>query len=748
MVGAGALLVVLGLVGGDAQVRGVVRDGSSGEALARVRVQLAPPGRETVTGASGEFLLESLEPGEYTLRCSTVGYRVAERRFRLQSGEVKEFEVILSPETLRQVETIEVRADPFEPLRPETPSELRLEGNETKNLASVLADDPLRAVQALPGVASNDDADSRFALRGASFERIGLYLDGVLLATPFHMVAAEQATGTLTAFQGDALEAIALYGGAPPVRFEDRTAGALDLLTREGSRTRPSLRATASASNASVLAEGPLARRRGSWIAGVRKSYLQYIIDRTVKAEPTLAFGFLDAQGRLSFDLGRSHQFTLSALDGVSDLDRTRVRTRLGVNAPMLADHRFTFATVAWRWMAPAGLLLENRAAWVRERYTNRNREEWALAGGASGEWVWKGSGTWAWRGGQTLEFGGVLRRRRTDGFVNQYQLSPLLVRRLDEFRGRGLYAGGYVQQGAHLAGGRVHLAAGARWDRLDVSGALAASPQASLAFAPRPGTRLQVGWGQYAQFPDLNWLYSPLGRPSLAPERATHYLAAIEQRLGERSRLRLELYNRQDRDLLFRPWYEPRLSAGRILPWRLDAPVENSLRGYARGFDLFLQRRTANGLTGWVSYSLSYARLRDAVSGARFNADYDQRHAVNVYLGWRLRPSVHLSTRWVYGSGFPVPGFLRRDQARYWLAEERNRTRLEPYQRADFRLNKAFVFRRWKATLYAEVVNLFNRDNYRFSSFDGYNARTGQAFVAVDRTLPILPSAGLVFEL
>jgi outer membrane cobalamin receptor len=310
------------------------------------------------------------------------------------------------------------------------------------------------------------------------------------------------------------------------------------------------------------------------------------------------------------------------------------------------------------------------------------------------------------------------------------------------------LHAGGYLQQSASLAAGRIHVAAGLRWDSLDAAGAITVSPQASLAFAPRPATRIQVGWGQYAQFPDLNWLYSPLGRADLAPERATHYVAALEQRLGERSRLRLELYNRQDRDLLFRPWHEPRLVGARLLPWRLDAPVENSVRGYARGFDLYLQRRTANGLTGWVGYSLSYARMRDGASGARFAADYDQRHAVNVYLGWRLRPSVHLSTRWIYGSGFPVPGFLRREGGRYWLAAERNRVRLAPYHRADFRLNKAFVFPRFKATLYAEVVNLFNRDNYRFSSFDGYNARTGQAFVSVDRMLPVLPSAGMVFEL
>ena len=43
----------------------------------------------------------------------------------------------------------------------------------------------------------------------------------------------------------------------------------------------------------------------------------------------------------------------------------------------------------------------------------------------------------------------------------------------------------------------------------------------------------------------------SIFGRPTLAPERAIHYQATLEQMLGGRTRLRLEAYSRQDRDML-----------------------------------------------------------------------------------------------------------------------------------------------------------------------------------------------------
>ena len=44
-------------------------------------------------------------------------------------------------------------------------------------------------------------------------------------------------------------------------------------------------------------------------------------------------------------------------------------------------------------------------------------------------------------------------------------------------------------------------------------------------------------------------------------------------------------------------------------------------------------------------------------------------------------------------------------------------------------------------------MVNATNNDNYRFDSYNGYNARTGQANVSLTKMFPILPPAGIVFE-
>jgi hypothetical protein len=107
----------------------------------------------------------------------------------------------------------------------------------------------------------------------------------------------------------------------------------------------------------------------------------------------------------------------------------------------------------------------------------------------------------------------------------------------------------------------------------------------------------------------------------------------------------------------------------------------------------------------------------------------------------------VNLSAKWSYGSGFPVPGFFEQRGGIYYLTAVRNQARLGQYSRTDLRINKQKVFDRWKMTIYGEVVNVFNRGNYRFDSYDGFNARTGQAYLSFAKMFPILPSAGLMVE-
>ena len=67
-------------------------------------------------------------------------------------------------------------------------------------------------------------------------------------------------------------------------------------------------------------------------------------------------------------------------------------------------------------------------------------------------------------------------------------------------------------------------------------------------------------------------------------------------------------------------------------------------------------------------------------------------------------------------------------------------------YSRIDLRANRAFNWSRKRLTLFAEVMNVLNRDNVRFTP-PQVNTRTGQAFDLFESMIPLVPSAGILIE-
>ncbi|HMF75853.1 MAG TPA: TonB-dependent receptor [Bryobacteraceae bacterium] len=731
-----------------AEVHGSVHDTQSGEALARVTVKLAETGVRVETDASGNFDISGIAPGNYRLLVSSVGYRLLEKRIELKANDLVSFELALSPEASRHKDTVEVHADPFDLALGSGPTAFTLSGSEAKNLASVLADDPMRALQSVPGVAGNDDFDSRFSLHGAPYDRLGLYLDGILLHQPFHTVQGTGPSGSTAVFNGDMVGSMSVESEGYGAQFENRTAGVIQIQTREGSTDRIHMRVNASLPDAGVLAEGPFGKHhKGSWLVSARKSYLQYFLKNLAQDMPSMAFGFMDTQTQLNYSLTANQSFSLKLIDGSSNLDRSAAKSMLGLNAAETARYHYTTAHFGWQFTPSHSFLVNTRAAFTRERYDNDNILGQRLGNGYYGEWVAKSDATWAWSDTAQLQFGGVARPAHGSGIANYY-FNPTSSVATNQYAGNAAYAGGYAQQSFTQLAKGLSASFGGRWDTSTAKHQSALSPQASIAYSPWARGRLSFGWGRYAQFAEISSLYAANGNTRLLPATAEHYTAAFEQRIGLQTRVRVEAFQRNDRNLLFQPLMEARLiGGGGVSPDVYRSPILNSLSGRTKGAEVFIQRRTANGWTGWASYTFSRSEMQDALTGIRFLADQDQRHTINTYVSYRLRPSVNVSAKFAWGSGFPVPGFFSQRGDRYYLAADRNLVRLPAYQRLDIRVNKSKTLKRGKMTVFVEVSNVLNHSNYRFDSYNGFSGATRQAYISLSQMFPILPSAGVTFD-
>jgi hypothetical protein len=193
-------------------LRGRVVDANTGEAMANVRVVAKLTDKTTITDTNGAFPLE-LPPGPQELYITTVTYGLVKKEINVGTA-ASVVEIALNEDAAALTEHVTVLPDPFESTRTTSTFEQTLNKRELQATSSILLSDPIRAAQTLPGVGTNDDFRSEFSVRGAGFDRIGLWLDGVLTDNFVHTVAGGYPdTGSLSVINSDAVNSAGRQGG-------------------------------------------------------------------------------------------------------------------------------------------------------------------------------------------------------------------------------------------------------------------------------------------------------------------------------------------------------------------------------------------------------------------------------------------------------------------------------------------------------------------------------------------------------
>ena len=362
----------------------------------------------------------------------------------------------------------------------------------------------------------------------------------------------------------------------------------------------------------------------------------------------------------------------------------------------------------------------------------------------------------------------------------------------------------GAWMQDTFPVGPRGSVQAGLRWDRPGTTGENRFSPRASASFRVGASTNLRAAAGIYTQSPGYEKLAQSdyvldLTNPAAGPlrsERSAQASAGIEHDLGGGVALRLEAYVKRFTDLLAGQLESEADRLARVSRYDFPANLQSSVpvepiittipdndgRGRAYGFDIFVSRPSApagSRVSGWASYTWGKAS-RDAY-GRRAAFEYDRRHAFTVVAAYRFSPSWELATTTRVASGFPrtAPVGLRvaaaedtldldadgvtdellpdRDATGLLVYEvdlgdiaNINQARLPVFARADVRVTwrPRGAAGRWE--LYAEIINLLDRENA--GAFDPrleYDPTSDQPrMVEVrDQSIPRLPTLGVRFR-
>ncbi|HEV3486823.1 MAG TPA: carboxypeptidase-like regulatory domain-containing protein, partial [Vicinamibacterales bacterium] len=451
-------------------IRGRVVDARTGAPLEQVLVLIDQGRQAAQTSADGRFQIGGVEPGLRRLFVSVVGYALVQRDVTVVGAQALELVIPLTEGTGTYTESVIVAADPFR--RPDTivAAQQLLGSADLQNLRGVLADDPLRAVQVLPGVATGDDLRSEFSVRGSDFGHMNFTVEG--FSTPYllHTVRGIEDranAGSVAMINSDILEEVVLLNGGYAQRHGNRTGAEVDFRLREGSRDRRHVRVGISGTSASAVFEGPV-RRRGSWIVSARKSYVDLLVRRL--REEGIAFSFTDVQSKAVYDVTDRQRVDLTLVAGSSRLEDTDRDDR---SDRFVGRNQAAIAVAGWR-LTGSRAVIAARVLGAVSDFRNDETDNPSLDNGDERQLAARLDGTYTFTPRLQLELGASLEsnreHRRRDRVIGG------VARTVNQYSARANRGGSYALFRAQVAD-RLLISPGIRADRSTLTGETTASP-------------------------------------------------------------------------------------------------------------------------------------------------------------------------------------------------------------------------------------------------------------------------------
>jgi hypothetical protein len=719
-------------------LRGTVVDSKTAKPVESARVVLVELGHPVLTGADGRFEFKDVPARVYTLNVSLIGYSFVARSVTLEPGVVLELTVPLSEGTGSYQETVTVKAGSATPAELGVSSQATLGSAALQDLRGIAADDPMRAMQALPGVATGNDFQAQFSMRGFTFRQVGLVMDGTATPLLLHQIQGEKDTGSVAMVNSDVLSQATLFAGPHPLKDGDWLGSSLSFEMREGSRDRTAVRVAVSGTSASAVAEGPVGRaKKGSWLVSIRKSYIDWLIGK-IDPEISSTIGFSDTQGKFAYDLTTHQHLEVSFVAGIANYDQPTATT---ANALRHATSRGGVLSLAWRY-AGSNWIVSQRASYMPTTFLNTGAAGQEQGRGNSPAALYRADAARQLNRAWTVEFGGSAQAQRQDLVLRNF--STIGGKPVERVVVSGTLRTTTSDAWGQLVGRgkRGGFAVGARVENDTFTARTVAAPWLLLEWHASRLT-FRAGAGSSHQFPSLD--IQATSPAHIGPEGARSLDAGLEHAIGRGVSWQVTGWARCNSDVI-RPIGEARVVNGKFVPASAFPQFRGSLNGPAQGVDVMVSRRSPTGVTGWIAYTYAHTRFHDPVSNETFDGDFDQRHTLNMFVEARLSYRLAVNARWRYGSNFPLVGYFTGTMEDLKLGSIRNQVRLPAYSRLDVRANRTFTFDKRRLTLFIEVMNVLNHSNV--AQFTGsVNSVTLVAKGWTQDLIPRVPSAGILIE-
>jgi len=573
--------------------------------------------------------------------------------------------------------------------------------------------------------------------------------------------------------------------GGFSARYGDKLSGVFDIRSRSVRPGAVRFSGGVSMMNFRGLAEGTFDHGRGSWLVSARRGYIDLVlklVDPDHKSKPR----YFDVFGKMSYLLNKHHVLTFDGLHAHDDLIYLKDG---GGNDSLLSSYENTYAWFNLHSQWHPRINSQTVVSWGQFSHERRGQDfsDAHLAPDSFAEDLESSNMVgfktdWQYEAGDMLLLEAGLQAqslhaeydylscRYNRGWAwyydrwQSYLIDSLIT--TAQLEPSGWKLGSYVSSRTQI-NEQLTAEIGCRFDRADYTDDRLFSPRIGLAYQVNPQTSIRVGWGHYYQIQGIHRI-SVIDRETdyFPAQKAVHHVCGLEHQLHNGIHFRAEAYYKKYSNL--RPSHRNTMSRYEMFPeLEPDRQTVHLEATSSQGLELYAKHDRGGKLSWFTSYAL--AKVEDSVRSIYYPS-YDSevfynetlpsprdiRHTFHLDVIYRPNPAWQFNLAFQHHTGWPLTSLkLVRVRAEsgeiinYVVTDKEWGTRFEPFHRLDLRINRFIPIGAGRMSIFAEVVNLYGRENVRSYSYMVIPDESG-AHLSVepnDYWFGVMPSIGISYE-
>lgn len=621
-----------------------------------------------------------------------------------------------------------------------------------------LGEDAIRAVNYLPGTASNGLSAQPY-IRGGSRDETLVLFNKIELLEPFHL---KDFQSLFSGLNPNIIKTIDVYTGGFPARYGDKMSGVIDIepledISEQGAEFSLSLLTT------SAAAYGSLNNGHGHWVVSARRGNLDWV---TAEVNPTLGEpAYSDWYTQLAWDFSPALSLDAGVLAYDDDImlkelefDNEYPGQALGESVQSRYENTYGWLQMSY---VPSTLYTNSStlsAGHIRHYRQGSINDPDAAIGMLVDQrrfniYTLSHQSLYTLNPDLQLDFGGKLSYQHGEysyqSEVERGSIATLfgLAResQIDITAEPEGFTGGLYFSTRYTANSKISIEAGLRADFQDFGdhdSQLQFSPRISTSWSVAEETQIRASAGRFYQAEGIHELQVSNGISSFQrPQYTDNYIIGLDQSLADSNiHLRAEaFYKYIDKP---KRRFENILNAVELLPELMDDRVllEPS-NAKASGIELTLSYHPKPQLKAWFSYSLS--KVQEEINGRWQRRIWDQRKAVIGGLVWHHnRWSLSAVARWHTGwQTISLPSHIPA----YNPDQVFPQTSLPDFASLDLRVSHTWEWGEQSLVAYFELINALDRENIGGVDAEAEVLDNGShSIIATEESLlPMVPSFG-----